>query len=78
MAAIDEIADAVPSDLVAEAKYGDKACSAEQLAYRAALDAKKKGHKLLDDTEDDHAYWLEKQLGLIKLVGLPNYLQSQM
>ncbi len=33
--------------------------------------------KLLDDTEDDHAYWLEKQLGLIKLVGLPNYLQSQ-
>lgn len=44
---------AVPSDLVAEAKYGDKACSAEQLAYRAALDAKKKGHKLLDDTEDD-------------------------
>lgn len=53
LAAIDEIADAVPSDLVAEAKYGDKACSAEQLAYRAALDAKKKGHKLLDDTEDD-------------------------
>ena len=42
LAAIDEIADAVPSDLVAEAKYGDKACSAEQLAYRAALDAKKK------------------------------------
>lgn len=53
LAAIDEIADAVPSDLVAEAKYGDKACSAEQLAYRAALNAKKKGHKLLDDTEDD-------------------------
>lgn len=34
--------------------------------------------KLLDDTEDDHAYWLEKQLRLIDLVGLPNYLQSQM
>lgn len=33
---------------------------------------------LLDDTEMDHAYWLEKQLGLIKLVGLENYLQSQM
>ena len=48
-----EIADAVQSDLVAEAKYGDKAYSEEQLAYRAALDAKKKGHKLLDDTEDD-------------------------
>ncbi|MFT6897328.1 MAG: bacterioferritin [Paraglaciecola sp.] len=33
---------------------------------------------LLDDTEMDHAYWLEQQLGLIKLVGLANYLQSQM
>lgn len=33
---------------------------------------------LLSDTEMDHAYWLEKQLGLIKLIGLPNYLQSQM
>lgn len=34
--------------------------------------------KLLDDTEMDHAYWLEKQLGLIKRIGLKNYLQSQM
>ncbi|GAB3014795.1 bacterioferritin [Bowmanella dokdonensis] len=33
---------------------------------------------LLKDTEDDHAYWLEQQLRLIKMVGLPNYLQSQM
>ena len=33
---------------------------------------------LLDDTEMDHAYWLEQQLGLIKLTGLSNYLQSQM
>ncbi|MCW8092361.1 bacterioferritin [Alteromonas sp. ASW11-130] len=32
---------------------------------------------LLDDTEMDHAYWLEKQLGLIKRIGLENYLQSQ-
>lgn len=34
--------------------------------------------KLLEDTEVDHAYWLEKQLGLIDKIGLPNYLQSQM
>ncbi|MBV0933343.1 bacterioferritin [Marinobacterium weihaiense] len=32
----------------------------------------------LEDTEEDHAYWLEKQLGLINRVGLQNYLQSQM
>jgi len=34
--------------------------------------------KLLDDTEMDHAYWLEQQLGLIEKIGLQNYLQSQM
>lgn len=34
--------------------------------------------KLLEDTEEDHAYWLEKQLGLIGRVGIQNYLQSQM
>jgi len=32
----------------------------------------------LDDTEMDHAYWLEQQLKLIGLVGLENYQQSQM
>jgi bacterioferritin len=33
--------------------------------------------QLLEDTEQDHAYWLEQQLRLIKMLGLPNYLQSQ-
>jgi len=33
---------------------------------------------MLADTEEDHTYWLEQQLGLIKKVGLENYLQSQM
>lgn len=32
----------------------------------------------LEDTEMDHAYYLEKQLRLISLVGLQNYQQSQM
>lgn len=32
----------------------------------------------LEDTEMDHAYWLEQQLRLIDLVGLQNYQQSQM
>ncbi len=33
---------------------------------------------LLEDTEEDHVYWLEKQLGLIDKVGLQNYIQSKM
>lgn len=33
---------------------------------------------LLDDTEMDHAYYLEQQLRLIKMIGLERYLQSQM
>lgn len=31
----------------------------------------------LDDTEMDHAHWLEQQLALIDRTGLQNYLQSQ-
>ncbi len=33
-------------------------------------------HELLDETEEDHAYWLEQQLRLIELMGLHNYLQT--
>ncbi|XZG71845.1 bacterioferritin [Chitinibacteraceae bacterium HSL-7] len=33
---------------------------------------------LLDDTEVDHAFWLEQQLRLVKALGLQNYLQSQL
>lgn len=32
----------------------------------------------LEDTEMDHAYYLEKQIRLIELIGLHNYQQSQM
>jgi len=34
--------------------------------------------KLLDDTEEDHAHWLEQQLALIDMVGLKNFLQAQL
>lgn len=34
--------------------------------------------KLLFDTEEDHVYWLEQQLGLIERIGIANYTQSQM
>lgn len=33
--------------------------------------------KQLEDTEEDHAHWLEKQLRQIEDMGLQNYLQSQ-
>jgi bacterioferritin len=31
---------------------------------------------LLDETEEDHTYWLEQQVRLIELMGLQNYLQT--
>jgi bacterioferritin len=31
----------------------------------------------LEDTEADHAHWLEQQLKLIDLMGLQNYIQSK-
>jgi bacterioferritin len=33
---------------------------------------------LLDDTENDHAHWLEQQIRQIKMLGLQNYLQAQL
>ena len=34
--------------------------------------------ELLSDTEEDHIYLLEKELGLIDKIGLQNFLQSKM
>ncbi|KAA0875035.1 bacterioferritin [Nitrincola tapanii] len=58
---------------------------AEQLKTAIALCEQKQDYTtrdilqvLLKDTEEDHAHWLEQQLGLIEKLGLPNYLQSQL
>lgn len=58
--------------VVKNLKAAIKLCEAEQdYQTREMLE------KQLDDTENDHAYWLEKQQRLIDQIGLQNYLQSQ-
>lgn len=50
-----------------------KLCEAEQdYVSRAFLVTQ------LKDTEEDHAHWLEQQLRQIDIMGLANYLQSQL
>lgn len=63
----------VEYNVVKALKAAIKVCEDEQ-----DYDSREILVKLLDDTEMDHAYWLEKQLGLIDKVSLQNYLQSQM
>lgn len=58
--------------VVGELKKAMAACeSAQDYVSRDMLAVQ------LEDTEMDHAYYLEKQISLINLVGLQNYLQSQ-
>ena len=59
--------------VVKDLKEAIKLCEEEQdFITRAIL------RNQLKDTEEDHAYWLEIQLGLIKKIGIENYTQSQM
>ncbi|MGE5469294.1 MAG: bacterioferritin [Bacteroidota bacterium] len=64
---------AVEYKVVGELKKAIAACeTAQDYVSRDMLAVQ------LEDTEMDHAYYLEKQIGLIDLVGLANYQQSQM
>jgi len=52
---IDEIASAINDpDLVKEAKYGEKACSAQELAFRAMQKQAKQGEQHLEDVKKDY------------------------
>lgn len=53
IAAIDEIAALYSPEMVEAAKYGDKACTAMELSYRAAVEDAKKGRKFIDDLQAD-------------------------
>ncbi len=50
---IDEVACLYSEEMVREAKFGDNACTAQQLAYNAAKAAAAKGAKALADLEAD-------------------------
>ena len=55
MQEIDEIASLYDGTLVSEAKYGENACSAMELAHRAAVDAARSGKNFLAAMEADYA-----------------------
>lgn len=59
LAEIDEISALFGEDLVKEAKYGEKACTAAELAYRAAKESAKSGEdyfkKMQEDTNNSNA-----------------------
>lgn len=50
---IDNLAGLFSADLVREAKYGEKACSAQELSYRAACAAAKNGQQFLTQMTAD-------------------------
>ena len=68
----------IKADLAVEYKVAGDLKKAIAAAEKAQDFVTREGLVLqLEDTEEDHAYFLEKQLRLIELVGLQNYLQSQ-
>ncbi|OAN53187.1 bacterioferritin [Paramagnetospirillum marisnigri] len=62
---------ALEISVVAELKAAIALCEIER-----DYDTRRILVKMLEDTEEDHAHWLEIQIGLIERLGLKNYLQS--
>lgn len=54
IADIDAVAALYDDETVNAAKYGDKACTAQEMTYRAAVEAAKKGQKFMADTKADY------------------------
>lgn len=75
------IGSTVPDMLAADLAYENQVIAALKKAIRLCeseedFETRRILVKLLEDTEEDHTYWLEQQLGLITKIGLQNYLQS--
>lgn len=62
---------ALELEVVANLKAAVRLCESEQ-----DYETRRFLVNILEDTEEDHAHWLEIQLGLIGKMGLENYLQS--
>lgn len=60
---IDEVASLFSDDLVNEAKFGENACTAEQLAYRAALKAREQGNAFLAQVKADNSESNTEEVG---------------
>lgn len=54
IADIDAVASLYDDDTVNAAKYGENACTAQEMTYRAAVEAAKKGQKFLADAKADY------------------------
>ena len=53
IADIDAVAALYDDDTVRAAKYGDQACTAQEMTYRAAVEAAKQGKRWMDDAQAD-------------------------
>lgn len=74
-----DVISCLKSDLALEYHVRDKLSTGIKLAEeKGDFITRDMLRQQLSDTEEDHTYWLEKQLRLIELIGLPNYIQSQM
>ncbi|RTQ99868.1 bacterioferritin [Halomonas nitroreducens] len=74
-----DVEEMLANDLQLEYEVGDALKAAIALCERERdFQTRTVLMPLLTDTEQDHAYWLEQQLRLIKLVGRENYLAEQM
>ena len=73
------VPDMLKNDLDLEIKVIDDLKAAMQCCESAQdYQTREILQELLTETEEDHAHWLEQQLGLIEKIGLQNYLQARM
>lgn len=71
LAEIDSVAAQFDSEIVYAAKYGDKSCSAQDMCFRAAQEASKKGASIFESMKADYA-----SSGMGQVSAVPQELES--